>query len=214
LLFAGQLYSYRREAESTRELTAEVMAISAKQDFPMLLHQASMIQGWALAAQGHADEAIAQIRQGMAEWKAMGQELECSHFFGLLAEAYGEAGRYDEGLEIVAEALAVAGRIGEGFWEAELYRLRGELLLEAGAPSRVIAAEESFQKAIAVARARSAKALELRASTSLGRLLARHGKREDARRLVSEIYDWFTEGLDTPDLSDARTFLDGLTKDA
>jgi class 3 adenylate cyclase/predicted ATPase len=129
LLFAGQLYSYRREAEPTRELTAEVMTISAKQDFPMLLHQASMIQGWALADQGHAVEAIAQIRQGMAEWKAMGQELECSHFLGLLAEAYGRAGRYDDGLEVLTEALAVAGRIGEGFWEAELYRLRGDLLL-------------------------------------------------------------------------------------
>ncbi len=210
LLFLAQLHSYRHEADSTRELTAEVMAISAKQNFPMLLNQAAIIQGWALADQGHAVEAITQIRQGMLEWKAMGQELERSHFLGLLAEAYRRADRPDEGLEILTEALSVADRIGEGFWEAELYRLRGELLLDTGSPSGSVAAEESFQKAIAVARARSSKALELRAVTSLARLWRQQGRNEDACQVLAEIQRWFTEGLDTPDLSEARTLLTAL----
>jgi predicted ATPase len=210
LLFAGQLHSYRREAELTLALTAEVMTISAKQDFPMLLHQASIIRGWALADQGHAVEAIAQIRQGMTEWKAMGQELECSHFLGLLAEACRQAGRHDEGLEVLIEALSVADRIGEGFWEAELYRVRGELLLDTGSPARSDDAEEAFRKAIAVAGARRAKGLELRAATSLARLWRQQGRREDARRVLTEIEPWFSEGFDTPDLTEARGLLNAL----
>ena len=209
LLFAGQLYSYRREANHTRELTAEAITISAEQDFPMLLHQASMIQGWALADHGHAVEAIAQIRQGLAGWKAMGQELECSHFLGLLAEAHGKAGRYEPALDALAEALAVAARIGEGFWEAELYRLRGDLLLDTGSLSGP-AAEESLQTAIAIAGARGAKALELRAATSLARAWRRTGRSHDARRVLAAIYSWFTEGFDAPDLKEARALLDDL----
>ena len=214
LLFAGQLHSYRRETDPTLALTAEVMTISAKQDFPMLLHQASMIRGWALAEQGDAVEAIAQIRQGMAEWKAMGQELERSHFLGLLAEACRKAGRHDEGLEVLTEALSVADGIGEGFWEAELYRVRGELLLEARSPSRSDDAEESFRKAIAVAGARGAKALEVRATTSLARLWQQQGHKEDARRVLAEIERWFTEGFDTPDLREARRLLNALRNEA
>jgi class 3 adenylate cyclase/predicted ATPase len=211
LLFAGQLHSYRREAEPTRELVEEAITISKERDFPMLLHQGSMIRGWALADQGQAAEAIALIHQGMGAWKAMGQELENSHFLGLIAEAYGRDGRPDQGLEVITQALSFADTIGEGFWEAELHRLRGELLLETSTSSRFIAAEESFRKAVAVADARGAKALELRAATSLGRLLVGHGKREEARRLVRDISGWFSEGSETPDLSDARKFLHGLT---
>ena len=211
LLFLAQMHSYRREAELTRELTAEVMALSAKQNFPMLLNQATIIQGWALAEQGHAVEAIAQIRHGMSEWKAMGQELESSHFLGLLAEAYRRADRPDEGLEILTEALSVAERIGEGFWEAELYRLRGELLLSSAAPSRASAAEDSLKKAITSASARRAKALELRATTSLARLWLRQGRKDDARQALDEIQRWFTEGFDTADLRTARTLIDELS---
>jgi len=114
----------------------------------------------------------------------------------------------------MTEAMAVADRIGEGFWEAELYRLRGELLLDTGSPSRSVAAEESFQKAIAVARARSAKALELRAVMSLARLWQQQGRKEDACEVLVEIQRWFTEGFDTPDLIEARTLLTALTNGA
>ena len=211
LMFAGQLRSYRREADRTHELMAEVMTISAKQNFPMLLNQATIIQGWALAEQGHAAEAIAQIRQGLAGWKAMGQELELSHFLGLLAEAYRRAGRPDEGLDVVAEALSVADRIGEGLWTAELHRLEGELALETGARSATSAPEASFEKAIAVARAQQAKALELRAATSLARLWQREGKRNDARRVLADIHGRFTEGFDTVDWREADDLLKTLT---
>jgi predicted ATPase len=192
-------------------LTAEVMTIAAKQDFPMLLHQASMIRGWALADRGHALEAIGQIRKGLVEWKAMGQELECSHFLGLLAEACRKAGRQAEGLDVVAEAIAVAERIGEGFWQAELYRVRGDLLLDTGAPSSAADAEEWFRKALAVAGARGAKALELRAATSLARLWQRQGRQHEALQALGAIERSFTEGFDTRDLIEARALRDALT---
>ncbi len=210
LLFAGQLHSYRREADRTEVLTAEVMTISAKQDFPMLLHQASMIRGWALADRGHAIEGIGQIRKGLAEWRAMGQELECSHFLGLLAEACRRAGRHAEGLDVVAEAIAVAERIGEGFWQAELYRVRGDLLLDAGAPSSAADAEEWFRKAVAAAGARSAKTLELRAATSLARLWLRQGRKDEAMQALGTLERSFTEGSDTKDLLEARALLNAL----
>lgn len=207
VLFLGQLHSYRRAAEPTHTLTAEVMTVSARENFPMLLYQAAMIQGWALADQGHAVEAITQTRQGLLDWKAMGQELEYSHFLGLLAEGYRNAGQPDEALEVLSEAVSVAETIGEGFWQAELYRLQGELSLQSASHSRAIAPEESFQKAIADARARRAKSLELRATTSLARFWRRQGRKDEARRLLAEIHGSFTEGFDTIDWREADALL-------
>ena len=133
----------------------------------------------------------------------------------MLAEAQGKTGQPEEGLTVLAEALATAKQTGERWYEAELYRLKGALTLQSkvqGPESEVEEeAEECFHKAIEIARKQQAKSLELRAMMSLSRLWQRQGKRDEARQILAEIYGWFTEGFDTKDLQDARALLDELS---
>ena len=117
---------------------------------------------------------------------------------------------YDEALVTIEEALAVIEETGERFLEAEVYRTKGELLLAKGA-SNVVLAGQAFRTAIEVAHRQKAKSWELRATTSLGRLLAKEGKRDEARAMLADIYNWFTEGFDTADLKDAKSLLDELS---
>jgi len=138
--------------------------------------------------------------------------LEFPHCWAALADSYRGAGRIDEGLQAVAEGLKQARETSARFIEAELYRLKGELLL-AGDGRGAVDAEDCFRQAVEIARRQNAKSLELRAATSLSRLLQRQGKREEARRLLAEVYAWFTEGFDTADLKDALALLDALATD-
>jgi predicted ATPase len=135
----------------------------------------------------------------------------------LLAEAYGKAGQTEEGLSALAEALERADKTEERFYEAELYRLKGELTLKQssapGLESRVQKeAEACFQKAIEIARRQQAKSLELRAVMSLSRLWQRQGKQKEARQMLGEVYNWFTEGFDTKDLQEAKALLQELAE--
>jgi predicted ATPase len=144
----------------------------------------------------------------------MRQQLEASfmgtYFLALLAEAHEKGGQAEEGLSILAEALALVHKTEERFYEAELYRLQGELLLTQ--PMRQIAeAEACFQQALDVARHQQAKSLELRAAMSLARLWQHQGKQHEAYQLLAEIYGWFTEGFDTADLQEAKALLAELT---
>ena len=154
-------------------------------------------------------------RSSCVAWTCVGAPdavLEFPHPWASLAETYRKAGRIDDALQAVAEGLKQAQATLARFNEAELYRLKGELLL-AGANPGSEDAERCFRQALEIARRQSAKSLELRAATSLSRLLQRQGKREEARRLLTEVYAWFTEGFDTADLKDARALLDALTTD-
>ena len=125
-----------------------------------------------------------------------------------LAEAEGKAGRPEQGLTSLAEALALVEKTDERHWEAELNRVKGELLLLQGDEAE---AEASFHKAIEVARRQQAKLWELRAATALARLWQKQGRVDEARELLAEIYDWFTEGFDTPDLKEAKALLERLS---
>jgi predicted ATPase len=165
-------------------------------------------QGWALAQQGEVTEGIAQIREGFAGFRATGAELTWPWWLATLAEACGKAGQLDEGLRAVEEALAAVQRNEEGHYEAEVYRLKGELLQET--PTHQEAAEAQFQQALAVSRRWQAKSWELRAATSLSRLWQQQGKRQAAHDLLTPIYGWFTEGFDTADLQEARALLAAL----
>jgi predicted ATPase len=159
---------------------------------------------------------MSQIRQGLATRQALEAGIFQSYYLALLAEAYGKAGRAEEGLATLAEALAVVDNSGERFYEAELYRLKGELTLQQGSvqdlESRGKEAEECFHKAIEVARQQQAKSLELRASRSLAHLWQQQGKRAEAHQMLSDIYNWFTEGFDTKDLQEAKALLDELAE--
>ncbi|HEV8716033.1 MAG TPA: hypothetical protein VGX03_24795, partial [Candidatus Binatia bacterium] len=151
-------------------------------------------EGEAAARQGHVEEGQTLMRQGLPALRAKGQELRRSHFLSLIAEAYGEMGRAEEGLGLLAEALTHVHKTGERYYEAELYRLKGELSLQ----SRQVKAsqdksevrdpeseaEECFLKAIEIAQRQQAKSLELRAVMSLARLWQQQGKKKKARRML------------------------------
>ena len=148
------------------------------------------------------------MREGITAMHGFEADLGRSRYLALLGEACGAAGQLAEGLSLLAEALAFAEQSGERFYEAEIYRLRGELLLQSEAPQAEV--EECFHQAIKVAQRQQAKSPELRAVMSLARLWQRQGKREEARQMLTEIYGWFTEGFDTADLQEAKALLDEL----
>jgi predicted ATPase len=160
---------------------------------------------------------MAQMCQGVAAYEATGAALRRTYFCALLAEAYGRAGQVTEGLRLLAHALTVVRTNGEQVYEAELYRLQGELLLApAGQGQRPpgpseAAAESSMQQALDIARRQQAKSLELRAAMSLNRLWQQQGKHQEAYELLASIYGWFTEGFDTADLQEAKALLEALT---
>ena len=153
---------------------------------------------------------MAQMHQGLAALRATGAEMLRPYYLALLAEAYAQVGQPEAGLTVLAEALAVVDNTGERRWEAELYRLKGELLLARSAEQHA-EAEACFHQALDIARRQQAKSLELRAAMSLSRLWQQQGKRAEARELLAPIYGWFTEGFDTADLREAKALLDALS---
>ncbi len=169
---------------------------------------AIILRGWAKALRGATEIGMAQIHEGMAILAADDTRVAQPLQLALLAELYAQAGDVERGLEFKAEALAAADAHGERWYAAEIYRVRGELLLLRGDAT---AAEGAFQRALAVARSQEARSLDLRAATSLARLWQRHGRAQDARQLLSPIYGWFSEGFDTPDLIAAAALLDELS---
>jgi predicted ATPase len=173
------------------------------------------MQGWVVVERGQVEEGLAQIQQGIADYQATGTALVLPDSLVLLAVVYMERNRTEEGLKVVAEALSKIDESGGRMWEPELYRLKGELTLmreskEQGAGSREQEAEEYYLKAITIAQKQQAKSLELRAATSLARLWQRQGKRAEAHKLLSDVYNWFTEGFDTKDLQEAKALLESL----
>lgn len=210
LSWAAALHQLRREVARVRTLSEADVTLATEQILPFFGAHGMVLRGWALVAQGHAEEGIVQLREGLAAYRATGAELERSHWVGLLAEASANIGQPEEGLRVVTEALTEVEQTGIRYYEAELHRLRGELLL-----TPVVAdereAEACFRRAIDIASQQQAKSLELRATMSLSRLWQRHRKQGPARQLLAEIYGWFTEGYDTADLVDAKTLLDELS---
>ena len=148
------------------------------------------------------------MRSGLAGLRSLGVDLFRPRFLSQLAAACGMVGQTHDALALVAEALDAAEKSGECHWEAEIYRLKGELLLNSKGSTE---AETCFLHAIDIARRQSAKSVELRAVMSLSRLLQKKGKKEEARRMLAEIYGWFTEGFDTADLKEAKALLEELS---
>ena len=183
------------------------MRLSIERGFTFLQAWATLEFGWVRTQRGEAEEGIAQMRQGLGAWRSMGTETATITFLARLAEGYGMAGRAEKGLSLLEEATAFVEKTGERIWEAELHRVKGELLESSG---KVEEAEACFRQAIEVARRQEAKSWELRAALSLSRLLQQGGRSAEARQLLPEIYGWFTEGFDTPDLQEARALLEEL----
>jgi adenylate cyclase len=226
LHFKGLLHQLRREAPLAREHADSVLRISVERGFAMYLAWGTMLRGWALA-QGHPErgpdavvkgrvkEEIGQMRSGIdqmhagiAAWRATGAAVTLPGSLASLAQACGQAGKVGEAGSLLDEALYLVNENGERCWEAELYRLKGELLLLRG--EKEAQAEACFQRAIDVARRQRARSWELRAATSLARLWQGQHRKEEACVLLQGVYDCFSEGFDTVDLEDAGALLDAL----
>jgi predicted ATPase len=212
-VWAAWVHQYRREGHEAQARAEAAVALATDHGFPQWLAIATVLRGKALAEQGQEGEGITQMRQGLAVERAIEAEAAQPYYLALLAETYGKAGQTEEGLIALAEALKVVHKTGERHYEAELYRLKGELTLQSqvqGSQSTAEEAEECFKTAIEVARQQQAKSLELRAVMSLSRLWQHQGKKAEAHKMLSEIYGWFTEGFDTKDLQEAKALLEEL----
>jgi class 3 adenylate cyclase/predicted ATPase len=214
LVFAAWLYQYRREQQLTQERAEALITLSGEQGFPLYWAWGTLLQGRALTEQGQREEGLARLQQGLAAYRTTGAELFRPYFLSLLAAAYGKGGQAEEGLTTLAEALTQVDNTQERWYEAELYRLKGMLTLQAPSsdqfPQVEKEAEASFLKAINIAQNQRAKSWELRAATSLARLWQSQGKQKEAHHLLSEVYYWFTEGFDTKDLQEAKALLEEL----
>jgi tetratricopeptide (TPR) repeat protein len=217
LIFAAGIHQFCGDGQKAREMAEKAITICREQAFPMWLAFGEILRGWALVRQGREAEGVAQILQGLSAWKATGAEASRPLALAMLAEAYGRVGKIEEGLHRLEEALVVADENEERYYEAELYRLKGELTLQqpGGRTSRSGVqreAESCFLRAIDIARQLSMKSLELRAVMSVSRLWKQQGKTTEARQMLAEIYGWFTEGFDTADLKAAKALLAQLSR--
>ena len=217
--FAAILSQLRGEARLVQERAEAAFAFATEHGLLLYQAHATFARGWALVEQGMEEEGIEQMRQGIAAHEATGTEVMRAHFLALLAEALGKTGQLEEGLRLLDDALSFIDRNGERYYHAELYRLKGELLLRQSTcrknggphPSVFAQVEECFNESIRIAMQQKAKSWELRAVMSMARLYQDHDKHTDARRRLSEVYDSFTEGFDTVDLREAKALLDELS---
>jgi predicted ATPase len=227
LEFAGVIFHYlRRDVQATRELAETCITLATEHGRPVWLAAATFFYNWALIARvpatsvennvegpGKIEAGLAQMHQNLADYQATGVKFASPLFLTALAEACGNAGQIEEGLALLTEALVAANQSGERIYEAEIYRLKGDLLLKADVERRRASSEspeDCFLQAVRIARAQQAKSLELRATMSLCHWWHRQGKREQAQQRLDEIYGWFSEGFDTPDLREAQKLLTTL----
>jgi DNA-binding NtrC family response regulator/predicted ATPase len=204
-VFAAMLHQFRGEAARARHWAEAALPITTEHGFHLFRGMAAMLRGWALFDQGVRDEGMGQLTQGFETIRATGAELLAPYFLGLVADAQCTSGRAEEGLATLDRAVEIMRANEEYWWEAEVLRLRAETRLQGR--STTADAEEGLRTALAVARHRRAKSLELRVATSLARLWQRQGRRDEARDLVGATHGWFTEGFDTPDLQRSKSLL-------
>jgi tetratricopeptide (TPR) repeat protein len=208
-VWAAIQHQFRRENEKVRELAEALASLATEQGLRFWLAGASIQHGWAIADQGRFDEGIEKMRRGIAGFRSAGAEILLTFNLGLMAELYGKIGRPREGLMTLNEAFTLPGN-EETFWQAELYRLKGELLLmQDGAAAEV---EECFDRSISIVQQQKARSLELRAAMSMSRLWTKQGKPAEAHALLSATLASFTEGFETADLREARALLEDLAR--
>jgi predicted ATPase len=206
----AQFHLLVRDTRPALEMADAAIAMGEETTFFFALLAARIVKGWAVQATNPSD-GVDQIREAVNVLSESRAGLWLTFVLATLAEACGIAERIEEGLKAAAHGLELVQQSGERCWEAELYRLRGELLLKRD-PSHPAEARAALESAVEVARKQGAKSLELRATTSLVRLLDREGDRSEAYAILAEIYNWFAEGFDTADLKEAKVLLEELAK--
>jgi predicted ATPase len=200
-------HQLRRETHAAHEEAEALIALATEQGFALFRAIGGILQAGTRTALGEVGERIGQIRQDLAAVRETGSALWEPYFLALLADVYAQEGQVEAGLATLAEALAAAQATGERWWEAELYRLRGSLLLRQPGTS-LTEVETWLQRALGVARGQEARSLELRAAMSLSHLWHQQGKRQEAHDVLAGVYAWFTEGFDTADLQEAKALLE------
>jgi predicted ATPase len=208
--FATCVYQFRRDVSAVHKQAEATIALATEQGFPLFVAWGTSLRGWALAMQGQGEVGMAQVRQGIAAWRATGAALNVPYLCTMLAEVCDHLRHTEDGLQALAEAHTLLEQQEERWWEAEIYRLRGVLLLrQPGTPQAE--AEAWLRRALDVAHRQEAKALELRAAMSLARLWQQQSKQAEAHALLAPIYGWFTEGFDTADIQEAKALLEALS---
>jgi tetratricopeptide (TPR) repeat protein len=204
---AAQVEVQHRNTHRVEDLTGAIAQHSEEHGLPYYAAIAVMMRGWTTAMRGEPKAGVELIREGLASYLATGTRQQQSYFLGLMADALVQSGRASEALDAMTEALNRVAETGERYYEAELHRLKGVMLLKSEG-SLYSGAEACFQQAIALAREQKARSFELRAAMNLCLFWLVQGKRSEAHSILAETYDWFTEGFDTPDLKEARALLD------
>jgi predicted ATPase len=207
--WAACVSQLRRDVLIVREHAEAAVVLATAQRFPQWAAWGTTLRGWALAMQGRGEEGMAQVRQGITAWQAIGAVLNVPYLCTVLAEVSAYLGYVEDGLQTLAEAHTLVEQHDERYWEAEVCRLRGILLLRQPGTSPA-EAETWLQRALDVARRQEAKSLELRAAMSLARLWQQQDRSAEARDLLAPIYGWFTEGFNTVDLQEAKALLEAL----
>jgi predicted ATPase len=206
LVWGSWVHQFRREHEATKARADEAFTIASAQGLGGYIAMALVARGWARAMEGDTGNGLEEIDGGLKTFRAVGMQMSVSYFLALYAEALVKAGRIDAAFDKIVEARASIPDSGEHFWEADLTRLAGEIaLLKDGKAEDEAAAH--FADSIEIARRQNARALELRAATSLARLLQRQGKSDEGRALVAPVFEAFTEGRGTADLLQAESLL-------
>ena len=207
LCFSAWLHQFRRDTERTRVQAEAAITLAKEHGFSLFWAMSTMFRGWSLAMSGSAKEGIAELRQGLDDYHRTGAASRQAHWGVLFAEAYRAAGQIEQGLSALDEAQIKQS--GERYYEPELHRLRGELLLaRAGSDARALAdGARCLQQALDAARAQGARSLELRAAMSLSRVWRQQGRKEDARNVLAGVYSRFSEGFDTADLQEAAALM-------
>ncbi|MGE3537546.1 MAG: AAA family ATPase [Candidatus Tectimicrobiota bacterium] len=207
--WAATVYQVRRDVLAVQAQAEAVVALAVEQGFPFWAAQGASVRGWALAMQGQSEAGVALVRQGLAAFRATGAVLWVPYLCTLLADACDPMGDMADGRQALTEAYTLVEEHDERWWEAEIARMQGVLLLRQPGASQA-EAEGWLQRALDVARRQEAKSLELRAAMSLSRLWQQRGQRTEARELLAPIYGWFTEGFDTADLQEGKALLEAL----
>ena len=206
---ASFVHHFLREEQNVLKRAKSALKLSTAKGFAQWIVPGIILRGWALIQQSLDATHLEPMRQALNNWLATGANLVVPYFFLILAEAKTLVGQTEAGLAALDEALKTAQNNGERWLEAEIHRLRGELLLKQGVAETEV--EACFNRALDVAKLQNARSLELRTIMSLSRLRIRQGRQSEALPMLTTTYSWFTEGFDTRDLRDARVLIDELS---
>jgi predicted ATPase len=198
-------HHYRHEIQKTRELAETTINFCAQYQLEFWLSAAFILHGWALAEQGEFEKGMTEMEKGISAYRAIGGGFIDAYYGALFAEQHARRGDFEKALALVNEGIERVEQSGEGWCEAELFRIKGELMRN---QEKDVEAETAFRRSISIAQRQEAKLLELRAAMSLARLWTTNACPTDVRQLITSLYQWFTEGFDLPDLLAARAFIE------